>query len=498
MFYALVSIMLSALAAFSILFAKRKGWEYLTRIIKISTVVFIVLSMLNLFLPDFFARSHEPAFLEILEGYELYAILRWMNLASFIVLPMAVFQKNKYFVKIAIFFCLPITIINAAYFFKHITLFTIAAPPSGLLNSKILPTVIKDVLVNKNFRTIFFALLCVAQLLPLVLLTVENRRKLAVAKKDIVNLILIFLGTIYLALPVYVPQILFGHVDIYMKRFTLVHFGWLAIMAALAVAFYFVFRHKSHTAKYEFLLAVSWSLMMQFSQMFTATGQLGIAKLPLQLCNVASYLALLTLLKKSQKLYHFMLIVNIVGALLAIFIMDISPSSSHLTRLWVVHFIVEHTKVLLVPIWCLIFGIFKPLSLKQSIKHFSIGFTAYFVFVFILGTISNGIYRMQEGLPTQDFFYSNHLFMFDKDTARELVGFSDPLFEIGLIRFGTFEIYPLMQVLVYIVFMTICLGMNLLLYALSYKQRKTAKIPTQDNEQNDVAIDCAAVAVQNE
>jgi uncharacterized membrane protein YwaF len=327
---------------------------------------------------------------------------------------------------------------------------------------------------------------------------VENRRNLAVAKKDIVNLILIFLGTIYLALPVYVPQILFGHVDIYMKRFTLVHFGWMAIMAALAVAFYFVFRHKSHTAKYEFLLAVSWSVMMQFSQMFTATGQLGIAKLPLQLCNIASYLALLTLLKKSQKLYHFMLIVNIVGALLAIFIMDISPSSSHLTRLWVVHFIVEHTKVLLVPIWCLIFGIFKPLSLKQSIKHFSIGFTAYFIFVFILGTISNGIYRMQEGLPTQDFFYCNHLFMFDKDTARELVGFSDPLFEIALIKFGTFEIYPLMQILVYIVFMTICLGINLLLYALSYKQRKNAKIPTQDNEQNDVAIDCAVVAVQNE
>ena len=155
--------------------------------------------------------------------------------------------------------------------------------------------------------------MCVAQLLPLVLLTVENRKNLAVAKKDIVNLILIFLGTIYLALPVYVPQHLFGHVEIYMKRFTLVHFGWLAIMAGLAVGFYFIFRNKSYKAKYEFLLAVSWSLMMQFSQMFTATGQLGIAKLPLQLCNIASYLAILTLLTKSERLYHFMLIVNIVG-----------------------------------------------------------------------------------------------------------------------------------------------------------------------------------------
>ena len=131
-------------------------------------------------------------------------------------------------------------------------------------------------------------------------------------------------------------------------------------------------------------------------------------------------------------------------------------------------------------------------------KNVALNITAYFIFVFILGTISNGIYRMQEGLPTQDFFYCNHLFMFDKDTARDLVGFSDPFFEIGLIKLGTFEIYPLMQILVYIVFMTICLGINLLLYALSSKQRKTAQISTQENGQNDVEIDSAMFAIQNE
>ena len=149
MFYAIVCIMLVALVVFSILFAKNKGWEQLTRITKISTVAYIVLSMINLFLPDFFARSHELAFLEILEGYELYAILRWMNLASFIALPMAVFQKNKYFQKIAIFFCLPIAILNVVYFFKHILLFSLIAPPSGLLNSKILPTAVKNFIANK-------------------------------------------------------------------------------------------------------------------------------------------------------------------------------------------------------------------------------------------------------------------------------------------------------------------------------------------------------------
>ena len=55
-----------------------------------------------------------------------------------------------------------------------------------------------------------------------------------------------------------------------------------------------------------------------------------------------------------------------------------------------------------------------------------------------------------------------------------------------------------MQILVYIVFMTICLGINLLLYALSSKQRKTAQISTQENGQNYVEIDSAMFAIQNE
>ena len=62
--------------------------------------------------------------------------------------------------------------------------------------------------------------------------------------------------------------------------------------------------------------------------------------------------------------------------------------------------------------------------------------------------------------------------MFDKGTAKGLLGFTDPLFENGIIKIGVFELYPLAQLAVYFVFMAICVGVFFLIYALTTKQRK--------------------------
>jgi hypothetical protein len=61
--------------------------------------------------------------------------------------------------------------------------------------------------------------------------------------------------------------------------------------------------------------------------------------------------------------------------------------------------------------------------------------------------------------------------MFDKDVAGSLVGFTEPLFEKYVIKIGIFEIYPVAQLLVYVVFMAICLAAYLLIYMLTKRLR---------------------------
>lgn len=470
MFYVIFFAVFVILTVLSLWLARKKGGEVPERIIKISAVAYIVLSMIDVFLPDLFMCAHSTAALEKMSRNEFHAILRWFNLVCFTVLPIAVWQKNKYFGRIASFFCLPVAIVNVACYFQYIAYYT-ANSNSGLQTMRIIPQNFKDFLINESFRTVFFGLTCLCQLIALVLLTCRNRKSLAIARKEIANQLLILVGVIWISLPIYVPQYLFGHINLMLTRFSVVHIAWIVGIVAIIVALYFAFRNKSCEARYLLVLALSWALMMQFSQMFTASSELNVMKLPLQLCNLGSYLALAMLLTKNEKIYHFTLIVNVVGALVAISVLDINKDISHITNLWTVHYVVEHTKVLVVPILCLALRIFKPIDMK-SVKHFSVGFTIYYLFVFLLGTLSNGFYRIFEGQYIQNFFYANHLFMFDKDIARGLVGFTDPLFENCVIKLGAFEIYPLVQGLVYLVFMALCLGIYMLIYLLTKKQRE--------------------------
>lgn len=469
MFYLLFFVLLAVVIFFSFLLAKTKGENILEHIIRFSTVIFIALTMANLLLPDYFVCNKELPALSQMTGTKLHAMIRWLNAVCFTVLPIAVFQKNKYFEKIASLFCLPIAMINVIHYDQYIEYFLFDSP-SGLQTVRLFSESFKNFFVDEIFRAVFFGLLCHFQLVALILLTWKNRKKLAVHKGEIGSFAVVLIGMSYMSIPVYVPQYLFGHVNVMLTRFSFVHVAWVLLIVAIILVLYLTFQYKPYESKYLLVLSMAWALMLQFSQMFTATAELNITKLPLQLCNLGSYLALIMLLTKSNKIFHFTLIVNVVGAVIAIAILDISKEASHISRLWVVHYIVEHTKVLVVPILSLVLRIFKPIE-KRSIKHFSIGFAVYYVSVFILGTISNGFYKLYEGEYIQNFFYVNFLFMFDKDVAGSLVGFTEPLFEKYVIKFGIFEIYPVAQLLVYVVFMAICLAAYLLIYTLTKRQR---------------------------
>lgn len=475
MFYLAFAIVLSVSLFLSIRFLGKEGKSaQFDKLMSASTIVFVVLSMFAFFLPDLFCSTIGDAALELPWG-RFHAILRWINGISFVVLPIAVFQKNKYFEKIASYWCLPVALFNVIFYYQYIYYF-VRKPNigGGFYTLAFASEEFRAFLVSVPFRSIVFGLTCLAQILALALLTYKNREKLRIKKDEIKNLILILLGVTYISLPVYVAQFFFGHVGIEMQRFTVPHIIWMISIPVIIVAIYFGFRKKSYETRYLLVLALSWALMYQFTQMFGAAAELNVMKLPLQLCNLGSYLCLAMLLRRNEKIYHFALIVNVVGALIAIIILDIVKKDSALTHFFVIHYIVEHTKVLIIPILCLVLKVFKPLDLR-SLKHFSVGFTVYWAFILVLGTLSNGFKRMPQFSNINSFFTANHLFMFDKDTARGLVGFTDPLFENCVIKIGYFELYPLVQGLVYVAFMALCVGVFFIFYGLTAKQRRAAK-----------------------
>ena len=179
-----------------------------------------------------------------------------------------------------------------------------------------------------------------------------------------------------------------------------------------------------------------------------------IKRLPFQLCNIASYFYLIAMVFNLGKMFHFCFIVNVAGTILAIVAPTFSVGD---TSFWTMHYIIEHSLVLIVP--SLVMGLrIYPRVTTKSLKYAAIGFTCYFLFAFLLGTILNG-YSVETGEKV------NYFYMFDLELAFDYFPF---LTFAGNFHFsiGRFEIYPIVVSIVYLGFTLIWFSFYLLVKVL--------------------------------
>ena len=121
-----------------------------------------------------------------------------------------------------------------------------------------------------------------------------------------------------------------------------------------------------------------------------------------------------------------------------------------------VHYILEHTNVILIPILCATLGIFAPLK-TRDIKHFVIGFTMYFTFILIVGGIFTGLKESIADQNIASYWNCNYLYMFNKTETVGIVGFVGPLFDAKIKLFNFFTL-SLVQPVIYLAFTAICTG----------------------------------------
>jgi uncharacterized membrane protein YwaF len=178
--------------------------------------------------------------------------------------------------------------------------------------------------------------------------------------------------------------------------------------------------------------------------MFSSQGELNCKRMPLQLCNLAAYLTLVSVVFKNRKVFLFNILVNVAGAIIAVLILD--GDNSGVISKGNMHYIVEHHNIIITPILCLNLGIFDPIK-KGEFKSFVKYFTIYFIAVLIIGTIFNGLAVALDS----NWFKCNYLFMFDQAKAKKLIKIAGALFEPS-IKIGYFTLYPIIQITIYVVF----------------------------------------------
>lgn len=470
-----VFIVVGVVVGVYILFKKRnpdKTEKFVAKALKIAAIVFFAAYVLSVLLPDSFIRSltYEEAKNNPLRPF---AVLRWLNALVAISLPMAVFIKNKYFKNVAVFICIPITIVAICFSDAYIAGFLDEAG-RGLNTIDGLSETMRALLFDKTFRSACLYSFRLLQLSIPVLLAL-NEKTIFERKdfKEIVGTLVVAIVVTLGAVPIYVPQYLFGYTDVIFDKFSLPQFLWMFFIAAEIVVLYRIFKDKDDDAKNALCLTLALMLVCQYTQMFGAVS-ISAKRLPFQLCNIGSFLVLAAVITKNKKIFDFTIIVNVVGVLIAVAMPDLNGEG--LFHLWNVHFVLEHTNVLVVPVLALLLKIAPPID-GDTLKNFLAGYGIYFGTVWILGTVFNAIYAAY-GIA---FFKGvNYMFMFDAKVADGTLKGVGKLFDINL-QIGNAVIYPLITFLVFIVFGAVCfLAYLLLRLAYSVKTRRA-----KTNNQSD-------------
>ena len=417
------------------------------KIIKGLVIAFIVLIVLNVFLPDLFVVSLEEE--ELVNNiYRPQAIVRWMHGVAFLVLPICAYYDKPIFKKIAVYFCLPVAIIYACMF-NEVLSYQTSELGRGIYQIRFLSQSVKSFMINPIFRGILLVLTYLTEIGSIVLMIIKDRSFLKFIDKKEIGRFFAILGVIFISsVPSYVPQYVIGsYTDFILKPFTLVHLAVITFIVAEAVILVKLFKNKPYEDKMILLIIMAMTLFIQYNQMFSSLGELTIKRMPLQLCNIGSYLIIISLLTRNKKLFQFNLIINVAGGIIALTIMDVEGKG--LFYLWNMHYLVEHINVVLVPLIALLLGVFKPLKLRDYL-YFVLNFTLYWGIVLVLGTIFNGIYN----ITGNDYFLANYLFMFMRSSTEQIVGFVGPWFDIQ-IALGDFVLYPVVQIAVLFGFLLI-------------------------------------------
>lgn len=419
----------------------------ISKILKVLSVIYSFIVFFSILLPDAFTLCFDESY-KVNTKNVLFSLVRWANYIPFIVLPISIFLKNKYIKNISVYFCFFVTVINLISYPTFLE-FATSSLGRGINSIPVVSDSVKVFLLNSTFRSVIFGVTWIIPLLCSLTLFVEEFKEFKLSSfKEVLQTLLIFIAICFSAIPIFVPQHLFGYSNILFKPWSFPHILWLLIVVCELFSLYFIFRNKTTETKYIVCLILSLALFLQYNQMFSAIS-INIERLPLQLCNIGAYLILVSLIFKNQKLFNFSIIVNLTGAILALAAPDLEGKG--LFYLWNMHFIFEHTNIIIIPILALCFKLFKKLD-KYALRDCIVGFSCYFLLVLILGTSFNAI-----ALKTGNNFYkANYLFMFDKVKAEKVIKGIGAIFDIKF-NIGEFIVfYPVVQLLIFIVFATSC------------------------------------------
>ena len=428
MYIGIILSIAALIIGLSLILFKNKADKSFNKFLKIVVIIFCAIGFLRFFLSD--------SFVYVINGGSLYGvyyektdilqtILRWGYYINYAVLPMALFFNSRLFKNIASYICLPFSLLSTVFFTDYMGYFLSPQGP-GLH------------LVDW-FRYAFFIIELVLAISIPIMMQIRHKHYFNVKdKKEWRNFLLALPCIFIIMMPVYVPQSIIGYSSMLAKIGSPFHIIWIVSSLVLTLALYFIFRFTEYRTR--FMLCVFLSIVLFFNYSSIFLMGITLPRLPIQLCNLAAYIYILAIPFRMKRLFQFSYLANITGAIIAFVASDFTGGA---LGFWNMHFVYEHTLVLIIPALAMALRIFPRIDIK-ALKYTAIGFSIYFVFCLTIGTLINGFSDIT-GTTV------NYFFMFDLDKAFSYFPFLR-FAENYPLSFGRFEFYPIIVLLIFVAF----------------------------------------------
>ena len=440
MYQAIIFGVASVLALLLLALTRKKDDATFTRAMKIGVLAFAALGFFRFMLSDAFIYVINDGYLNGVhyQATDLrQSLLRWGYYLGYSVLPMAVFFESRFFRNVALVFSFPMTVLSTVFFHNYMAYFL---DPTG-----------RGLHFVPWLRYFLFATELVLALVIPVALSIRRRHfPNFLDGGERLRLLLGLPCLLLVAFPVYLPQSIFGYSRLSASGGSSYHYGWVAILLVVTAALYYGFRFRPYRERYMLIVFLTVLLFFHYDSLYLMG--FSINRLPVQLCNLAAYLYLFAIIFRMKRLFDFCFIVNLTGTLVAIITPDFMPGAF---GFWNMHFILEHSLVMMIPALAMGLRIFPRVE-RKSLKYAAVGFNVYFFFCLIFGFVMNAFVG-ERGLTVKDGVLVdggpavNYFFLFDIDAAVGHFSFLDVLERCSLTIAG-FTLYPLLILLIYFAF----------------------------------------------
>ena len=399
----------------------------------------------------------------------LVAILKWMTnfmVANLVMMPFFDKKDSEDFAA----FVAPIVVVLNCVFFRPIITTILYVP--GTTTSLY------------HWRAVVYA--CVIGLSGAIafekLIRVVMTRDFKGIGKRLGKMGLYFLLFVFAFMPMYIPQLLFGYFGSKPAGFTVSHRLIIYFTFGFPLAMQFLFQNKSKSERRYLLIMLALSGFFSYFSQYIYPGKNFIGSLPLHLCNTAIALMVFAYVFKLNGIFYFTYFVNIMGALMATLMPDVSGPFS---RMGNISYFYNHVYAIILPFMGVSLGVFPRPNIKLMWK--AIGFFTFYVLVAMVldGLLNNwpsvnpGRFGTIEHTDVDyfflysDFFIEKNIFSWAFDLKYNFV------FQItdaaGVVRFKCFYLYDLAIYLFSIGLMFALWGGYGLLYKVEDSHRELAR-----------------------